>query len=121
MLQKGTRQGARAPQKHAAVPEIISCAHELSGASCVWFFGEAAHAKRLILKWRARLDVAIPGFSASRANPQHHNVLSPRGDADSILQDRAISGFVSDDMVGRKQPEYRAGVRVQQYERRQAD
>src|SRR5580693_659194 len=35
---------SRTPQKHSAVPEIISCAHKLLGIVRVWLFREAAHA-----------------------------------------------------------------------------
>ena len=42
-------QRPRAPQKHAAVPEIVSRLHEFGGARCVGLFREAAHAQSVAL------------------------------------------------------------------------
>ena len=76
MLAQRVGQGARTPEKHSAIPEIVPCVHELGGASRIGLFREATHPQRIALKWRACLDVAVACLRARGTDPQHYDILS---------------------------------------------
>src|SRR4029077_7134474 len=102
-VEKGSVQGALAPQKHSAVPEIISRPHEFGRTSSVRFFGEALDTKSIAAKRRTSFDVSLPGLRAGGTDAQPHNILARRCDLNSVLQHGPVSYLVADYMIGRKQ------------------
>ena len=110
MLAQRIGQRSRAPHKHAAVPEIISCFDELGCALGVWFLGEAAHPAALAASIAEPLRYSHSQFRRVRANSEHDNVFPCRGDLDAFLQNLAIAFFVANDVIRWKQSYHGVGI-----------
>ena len=121
MLQQRVGQGAGAPQKHAAVPEIISGFHKVGGSRCVRLFRKAAHAKGFAIEGGASFDVTVANLGPRGTDPQDHNILARGRDLNSLLQYLAIPFFVGDYVVGGKQTNHGIGIALHQNERSQSD
>src|ERR1700674_2003034 len=102
MLAQRVRKRVGAPQKHAAVPEVVAGVEKLPGHAQIRFFGETADTQRAILVRRTGLDIAVTRFRASRADTEHNDVLSRCGDLDSPAESRAVLSRIGDDVIGGK-------------------
>src|SRR5258708_8984649 len=85
MLPQRIGECTGAPQKHAAVPKIVPCLHEIRGLLRIRFLGEAADAKSFALKCASRFDIAIAGFRAIRPDAKHDDVLACSRDLSATL------------------------------------
>ena len=114
MLLQGVGQGARAPEKHSAVPEIIARVNELIRLRGIGLLGEAAHAQGLALICPSGLDVSIAGFRACGANAEHNNVRARGREFYAALQGFTKTFLIGDDVIRRKQTEHRRGILAQE-------
>src|ERR1700687_1328437 len=90
MLAQRVRERIGAPEKHAAVPEVVARVEKLPGRGGIWLFGEAAHAREALLVGHTGLNIAVAGFGASRADAEHHDAVFRGGDLDSRAESRAV-------------------------------
>ena len=116
MLKKRVRQGARAPQKHSAIPEVISSFDELGGARRVRFFGEAPHLKSVVpdLKRRTGFDVSVAGLCAGWGGCRARQCSRPRQRSRFQFSRPPDMLFVADHMVGRETVREQPLVGIQQ-------
>src|SRR5207302_9600659 len=121
MLAKGVGQGSGAPQKHPAVPEIISCGHKRSRLFRVGLLGETADVEGLASEKTASLNISVAGFGAIRADADHYNILTRRRDLYSSFDSRAIVLFVRNHMIGGKHSNHRVGIFAQKKEGGETD
>src|SRR5580698_2002025 len=112
---------ARTPQKHAAIPVVVSGLQKFGGALGAWFLGEAPHAQSAVSSGGASFNVSVTSFGASRSNANDDNVGSRPGDSYAFLQELTIPGLISDDMIGGKHSNHRRRIAAQKNESGQAD
>src|ERR1700683_4148642 len=94
MLAQRISQRARAPQKHAAVPEIISRSHKSRSLLRVWLLGKSAHAQRVSTEFAARFNVTVPGLRSIRPDTEHNNILASSRGLHPAFDSRAITLFI---------------------------
>src|SRR5260370_11094631 len=115
MLAQRVRERVGAPEKHAAVPEVIARVEKLHGSGEIRLFGKAAHPQGAPLIGGASfgnfsLDITVAGFRASWADAEHNDVFSGGSNLDSAAESRTVFGWIRDYVVGGKQPENRVGI-----------
>src|ERR1700674_4798461 len=133
MLAQRVRECVGAPEKHAAVPEVVARVEKLPGQAKIRLLREAAHAQRqspLAIErallgrsslGRTGFNIAIAGFGASRADAEHNDVFSRCGNLDSFGESSAVLGGVVDDVIGGKQTKHRLGIVAKQEKCRQTN
>src|SRR6266481_6925051 len=104
MLCECAGQGARAPQKHSAVPEKIARAEKLRSALGIGLLGKPVHVARIASGRRSSFDIPIPGLRASGLDSENYNVLARSRYLDRLMQNLAVAFVISDDVVGWEQP-----------------
>src|SRR5271157_3639322 len=115
VLAQRVRKRVGAPEKHAAVPEIVARVEKLSGRGEIRLLGETAHAEKALVIGRAslvwpRLHIAVTSFRASRADTEDNKVFSRRGDFDSWTESGAVLDGGGDYVIGGKHTELRIGI-----------
>src|SRR5579864_3689829 len=100
MFPQSLAQCARAPHKHAAVPEIIAGGEKFLGALLVRLFGEAGDAKKLGVEFVAGFNVAVAGLGPRGLDAHDHDVVFFRRQFDGALQDLPELFLVADDVIG---------------------
>src|SRR5208282_136433 len=118
MLSQSVRQRVGAPEKHAAVPEIIAGAEKLTGRCQVRLFREAAHAQGMLVGLLPDLYISVAGFRTHSADAEYDNIFSGGGNLDSAVESRAVCGGIGDYVVGGKQTEHGVGFVTKQKKRR---
>ena len=63
---------------------------------------------------RTGLNIAVAGFWASRADAEHNDIFSRRGNLDSFVESSAVLGGIGDDVIGGKKTDHRIGIMTQQ-------
>ena len=114
-------EGSRTPQKHPAIPEVISSGNELGSGFHVGLFCKAAHVQGFSLKQRTRLDIPVARFGAVWTYPKHDNIRARRRNLNSSIERFEVAFLVRNHVVGRKQSEHCIRILTQQQERRQSN
>src|SRR5580692_2787646 len=104
MLVQRISQRAGAPQKHSAVPEIISRSHKDRSLLRVRLLSKSAHAQSVSIEPATRLNVTVPSLCPIRPDAEHDNILARSRDLHSALDGRAITVLIGDHVIGRKHP-----------------
>src|SRR5258706_4003165 len=84
MLAQRVDQSVSTPQKHAAVPEIVSGGEKLSRSRQVGLLGEATHAQATVSIGRAGFNVSVTSFGTRGADTKDDNVFSRCGDLNDL-------------------------------------
>src|ERR1700722_17138772 len=121
MFAQRIRQGARAPQKHAAIPKIISSRNEVSSVRRIRLFRKPANSQRSTLWRTAHFDVTVASFGSSGLDADDDDVFTGGRNLNALLQSFAKALFIRDHVVGRKQPNDGIGIFPQQKKGCQAD
>src|SRR3954468_22648624 len=101
MFADGIGQSTRSPDKHAAVPQIISRVQKFSRFLRVRLFGESTHAKNAVRLF-AGLDVSVTSLRTGGLHAHDHDVLAGIRDLKRLVQILAEALFVADYMIGRE-------------------
>src|ERR1700692_1162740 len=113
MLTHRICQSLGAPQKHPAVPKIISRSHKRCSLFGIGLLGETEYAKSVSLEQSARFNVPVAGFCAIWPDTEDDNILTGRRNLHSTLDARAVVIFIRDYVIRRKHSDHRSGIFAQ--------
>src|SRR6266700_7283542 len=110
MFVQSIHQCSRAPQKHAAVPKVISCSKEAGCALGIRFLREAANTSCVTIEGSTGLDVAVAGLRALGSNAQYDDIFTRRCDPNAFAKRLTKAILICDHVVGGKHADYGIGI-----------
>ncbi len=121
MLAQCVGQSIGTPQKHPAVPKIVSGGQKLSRFCQVRLFSEAPNEQGAIRIGCAGFNVSVTGFGTRGTDAEDDNVFSRCRDLNALAESFTVVLGVANYMVGWEKAEHRFRIRVQHQKCRQAD
>ena len=121
VLAQGVGECVRAPDEHAAVPEVITSGQVLFSNLFLGLLDETTDGQTILPRGGSDLDVAVAGFGARGFDSHDHDVRASGSDLGGGSHVGAELCFAGDHVIGGEHSDDRVGGRALQNESRQSD